>query len=359
MKRYDSIDYVGSVLELPIDVWIYITEFMIEDVSKFRLFSTCRLFYTNIPHQIKIINQSSKLNDRVLSRLHSLRELVCSPCITNNGFCGLSLLDKLTIVVNQFITKEALLNKTLLRELSLGMVTNVEVYPFPNLTSLSLSNVYKKETIDNEKLTRLTKLTKLSITGHTTIDNDGLSLMSNLTWLELRSFDMTDNCLSHLTNLNHLELGLCNTITRNGFQTLTNLKSLSLINSHIRPELYTHLTGLTSLNVPVANDQITDHVLLHFTQLTYLNISCTRVLTDKSLSKLILMKHLKLREPHRHELTYKSLERMKNLTKLDLKGNRYVMKKDDILLHLPHLSSAIITPSSGIYDNDYTCGGLY
>jgi hypothetical protein len=171
------------------------------------------------------INYNGMINDDGLRCLTNLTDLSVNggrrSTITRNGISTLTNLTKLNIGSYNGIVGIGLVSMPNLTELLLDdniTVTNDDLLPFTNLTTLWISSTNITE------ISHLTKLTKLSIT-QTNVPDDELNKLTNLTYLVLQDTDqITDQGIASLINLTYIDLSDTRSITSHGLSHLTALK---------------------------------------------------------------------------------------------------------------------------------------
>lgn len=312
-------------ITLALDVWGLIVKRQDSVLSNMRLFQTCWLFYKELSLSLESfepldhiltneivskyrgltrldLSNNERIHDDTLMKLKDLKILYLdnvksnekrSP-VTSKGVNSLSQLMKLSLIHNPWI----------------------EISGHEKLLSLNMSST-KIDTINPQSLEKYTNLTELNASYNRSVKIGRISMLMNLTSLNMTFTFVSVEEVSMLTNLTNLEIGFIP--LENSLRNLHLLKRLDLYRCRIDPEYLRHLTNLTSLNMPHCYDyyELTNDVLSGFTQLTYLNISGSRLVSDDSLMKLTQLRKLKIYGTE-GKITCNGLMTLPNLTTIDL-----------------------------------------
>lgn len=310
-ENYCESSQYGSVcIGLPREVWIAILKFLAFK-SQWSLRRVSRDWQAMMYEVVVSIPRyaSQLLSDSVVSRFCSLRHLAIfdAKYITDAGISGLLTLTSLDLC----------------HPWGPNMVTDAALSRLTNLTFLQLGN---NEAITQASVSCLVNLTHLDLKTNSTYLGDGLSCLTKLKILNLEDAFVTNEALSQLSTLTTLALGNNVIIRDNCLSHLVfpNLTSLDLsCNRYITDRALVALTGLSSLEL-ASNRVITDFGLSALTNLKSLGLYSNGRITYFGIAKLLNLTTLDLREIGTNTITNAGLERLTNITRLRFTRNRSI-----------------------------------
>jgi hypothetical protein len=197
-------------------------------------------------------------------------------------------------------------------------------------------------------LKKLTNLTALYIESNRYISESTLKHLTDLTELNISYQHFTSDSVEHLDKLKTLNIigTKINTISKltnltklytNGLVPQDQLTKLSHLTLTKECALNDKLTQLTSLSIKSQN--VTDNVLIKFSNLTALYLSQNSLITDASLKRLTKLKILDIFLAS-VSITGSCLMKLQHLTALNICGTPFPVK--ELLIHpsLRHLASS-------------------
>mgnify|MGYP003418534252 FL=1 len=149
---------------------------------------------------------------------------------------------------------------------------------FSNVTDLNISRC------DLINISRMTKLKILNISHNYEVCNEDITGLTNLTTLDMFGTNISDAGIQMLTNLTNLEIG-SRGISNHGLRNLTKLQSLLACESAITDVSYLPQLKELYLN---GDSRICDENMRKLTNLTLLNISSNKTITDAGIFGLNL-----------------------------------------------------------------------
>lgn len=311
-----SFCYAGS---LPLELWVVVLRVLVTsmDLSEFlQLCSVSTLWRRLVYESVTVIGEtdSACMSNEVLGRFVSLQDLALSDFLYEH--CATPISD---------VGLRAATSLTNLNIASTTTISNDGISELVNLTSLSPS-----PSITDSGMQNLTNVIELTLPLYNSISGDAIAKMTKLTRLYSWSSDITSFALKALTNLT--------TLSFHGTFLLENFD-----------DALKRLTNLTWLDYGnfaperciVSNDGISGLV-----NLTYLDNSNDRFLTDSALQNLTKLQSLILSQSQCGVGDY-GISNLVNLTALFL--NESVT--DAGIVNLTNLTWLDIERASGVTDN--------
>ena len=313
------------------------------------------------------LSESNPVDDQVLARLTTIRELTVHTLTTDAGIASLSSLTRLSMYENSRISDASLCQLPNLTFLWLGYGLSTDIsyrglWNLTHLTCLESGSVFVSDTL----LARFSKLERLDLgTNGDAISDASITTLTRLTMLDTLNAHMDCRISVHglcaLTNLEVLIFGQQH--FARGLVSLPHLEHLEVYmdsdwhDDHLLS--IAKLTGLSSLEVNLQGCEVHDATLasltactalslddgyhshftnaaiVHLTRLERINLGVTHRIDSGGLKNLTGLTILDLGFNLR--VTNDALSRLTNLTRLSMDGAAPISL--DCILGLPRLQS--------------------
>ena len=256
------------------------------------IYTVCQYFAKLFPHTI------TQLRERVYYK--------SKPSITDATLCKLVNLQAVDLYYDGLVSGEGLFNLTKLTTLRIRHIDVIYITQLQNLTTLTMTHgtpnitlmthlplrklvlpcvVYGQTTLD--LLTKLTCLSSLSVTGP---NCDVVYRLTRLRSLTLNGRTIHPRELTH-TNLTKLKLYQCH--LSSALSQIPNLTKLSLEHMGVNMHTVSEVKSLRYLHLGSGVD-VCDRNMVHFTNITHLNLSRNSRITYHGIKMLTNIKTLNL-----------------------------------------------------------------
>lgn len=233
-----------------------------------------------------------------IEKLTNLQRLLLRGCYSVSDISTLTGLTELSLLSNDGLDFDCLLQLTRLQSLNVGCSAKLD----PDVMS---------------QMTWLTTL-KLNYPGDR-VTGAHLLPLTNLRRLSLRHcLGIADRQLCQMTWLTHIDVADCDWLEPDTIACLTRLESLDISSSDAADVVLSPLTNLTALNIGSQRLRVTDRSVSRLTRLRTLILDVNTEITDACLSCLVGLERLSLQ--NNECITRASLGKLTRLTELDVTG---------------------------------------